>query len=471
MTLKASDFTHVDLAELTAIHVVGAGGAGMNAIAAVLLSMGHSVSGSDLRESAGVNRLRSMGARIEVGHDASNIGNASLICRSTAVPDSNVEILAALDAGRVVLSRAEILAAICSNKQTIAVAGTHGKTTTSSMLALALTAAGLEPSFIVGGDLNDIGSGAVWNDQGELFVVEADESDGTFLKVGAATAIVTNLESDHLDYFGDYNALVQAFTEFLDAVDGPRIVCIDDPGAAGLATEVGGCLTYGTTEGADYRVVGINSSRYASNFEVIRGGKRITKCDLPVPGIHNVLNATAAFATAVEMGADPDLVTTALARFAGVARRFEFRGEHQGVVYVDDYAHLPTEVSAVLAAARTGDWERIVAVFQPHRYSRTAELWREFGDSFVDADHIVLTGIYSAGESPRPGITGDLLVRAILDDHPKSSVTYLPGREQVADYLDSILRPGDLCLTMGAGDLTSVADEVQSRRKSPRSSQ
>ena len=471
MTLKASDFTHVDLAELTAIHVVGAGGAGMNAIAAVLLSMGHSVSGSDLRESAGVNRLRSMGARIEVGHDASNIGDASLICRSTAVPDSNVEILAALDAGRVVLSRAEILAAICSNKQTIAVAGTHGKTTTSSMLALALTAAGLEPSFIVGGDLNDIGSGAVWNDQGELFVVEADESDGTFLKVGAATAIVTNLESDHLDYFGDYDALVQAFTEFLDAVDGPRIVCIDDPGAAGLATEVGGCLTYGTADNADYRVVGINSSRYASNFEVIRGGKRITKCDLPVPGIHNVLNATAAFATAVEMGADPDLVATALARFAGVARRFEFRGEHQGVVYVDDYAHLPTEVSAVLAAARTGDWERIVAVFQPHRYSRTAELWREFGDSFVDADHIVLTGVYGAGESPRPGITGDLLVRAILDDHPKSSVTYLPGREQVADYLDSILRPGDLCLTMGAGDLTSVADEVQSRRKSSRPSQ
>ncbi len=470
MTLKASDFTHADLSELTAIHVVGAGGAGMNAIAAVLLSMGHSVSGSDLRESAGVNRLRSMGARIEVGHDASNIGNASLICRSTAVPDSNVEILAAIDAGRVVLSRAEILAAICSNKQTIAVAGTHGKTTTSSMLALALSAAGLEPSFIVGGDLNDIGSGAVWNEQGELFVVEADESDGTFLKVGAATAVVTNLESDHLDYFGDYDALVQAFTEFLDAVDGPRIVCIDDPGAAGLATEVGGCLTYGTAEGADYRVVGINSSRYASNFEVIRSGKRIAKCDLPVPGIHNVLNATAAFATAVEMGADPDLVTTALARFAGVARRFEFRGEHQGVVYVDDYAHLPTEVSAVLAAARTGDWERIVAVFQPHRYSRTAELWREFGDSFVDADHIVLTGIYSAGESPRPGITGDLLVRAILDDHPKSSVTYLPGREQVADYLNSILRPGDLCLTMGAGDLTSVADEVQSRRKSPRPS-
>ena len=468
MTLKVSDFTHVDLAELTAIHVVGAGGAGMNAIAAVLLSMGHSVSGSDLRESAGVNRLRSMGARIEVGHHPDNIGDASVICRSTAVPDSNVEILAALQAGRTVLSRADILAAICSNKRTIAVAGTHGKTTTSSMLALALTAAGLEPSFIVGGDLNDIGSGAVWNNEGDLFVVEADESDGTFLKVGAESAIVTNLESDHLDYFGTYEALAEAFRSFLGAVNGPRIVCIDDSGAARLVDEVGGCLTYGTAESADYRVVAVTSSRYASKFEVIREEKSIAKCELPVPGLHNVLNAAAAFAAAVEMGADPELVAMALARFAGVARRFEFRGEHQGVVYVDDYAHLPTEVSAVLAAAKTGEWDRIVAVFQPHRYSRTAELWREFRDSFVDADHVVLTGIYSAGESPRPGITGDLLVRAILDHHPKSSVTYLPGREQVADYLDSTLRPGDLCLTMGAGDLTSVADEVQSRRRTTR---
>ena len=226
MTLKASDLNQTSLSDLSSIHVVGAGGAGMNAIAAVLLSMGHSVSGSDLRESAGVSRLRSMGARIEVGHHAGNIGDASIICRSTAVPDSNVEIQAALDARRVVLSRAEILAAICGTKQTIAVAGTHGKTTTSSMLALALTAAGLAPSFIVGGDLNDIGSGAVWNDQGDLFVVEADESDGTFLKVGAATAVVTNLESDHLDYFGTYEALDHAYTDFLKAVDGPRIVSI-----------------------------------------------------------------------------------------------------------------------------------------------------------------------------------------------------------------------------------------------------
>ena len=180
------------------------------------------------------------------------------------------------------------------------------------------------------------------------------------------------------------------------------------------------------------------------------------------------MNATAAFAAAVELGAPPDVASATLGRFAGVARRFEFRGEHDGVVYVDDYAHLPTEVSAVLAAAKAGDWDRIIAVFQPHRYSRTADLWRDFGDSFVDADHIVLTGIYGAGESPRPGITGDLLVRSVLDTHPQSSVTYLPGRDQVAAYLDSILRPGDLCLTMGAGDLTSIADEVQSRRRTSR---
>ena len=218
MTLKASDLNQTSLSDLPSIHVVGAGGAGMNAIAAVLLSMGHSVSGSDLRESAGVSRLRSMGARVEVGHHAGNIGDASIICRSTAVPDSNVEIQAALDARRVVLSRAEILAAICSTKQTIAVAGTHGKTTTSSMLALALTAAGLAPSFIVGGDLNDIGSGAVWNDQGDLFVVEADESDGSFRKLPASIALVTNIDPEHLDHWGSFDKLRKAFVSFIQNI-------------------------------------------------------------------------------------------------------------------------------------------------------------------------------------------------------------------------------------------------------------
>ncbi|MEC7828414.1 MAG: UDP-N-acetylmuramate--L-alanine ligase [Actinomycetota bacterium] len=463
--MKSPDSIETALPDGVSVHVVGAGGAGMNAIAAVLLSMGHQISGSDLRESVGVNRLRSLGARINIGHSAAHIGDAAIVCRSTAVPNNNAEILAAQDLGRPVWSRADVLAAICEKKQTIAVSGTHGKTTTSSMLALALTSSGLNPSFIVGGDLNDIGSGAVWNDEGNLFVVEADESDGTFLRLDADAVVVTNVEADHLDFFGSYEALVAAFEEFIGSAKGPRVVCVDDPCAQDIASRVGRCVTYGRSEQSDYRITDVKSQRYSSTFDVWRGTEHLGGCELPVPGVHNVLNATAALAMAVELGAPVESVLAALGRFAGVARRFEFRGEQDGVIYVDDYAHLPSEVSSVLAAAKAGDWGRVIAVFQPHRYSRTAELWRDFEHSFVDADHIVLTGIYGAGEEPRPGITGDLLVRAVLDAHPNCSITYLPGRDQVADYLSSILRSGDLCLTMGAGDLTSVPDEVQIRRK------
>ena len=438
----------------------------MNAIAVVLISMGYRVSGSDLRDSAGVNRLRSLGARIEIGHAAANLGDSDTVCRSTAVPDNNVEIVAALKRGSPVFTRAQILAEICTKKRSVAVAGTHGKTTTSSMLALALMASDLHPSFIVGGDLNEIGSGAVWDQEGDLFVVEADESDGTFLEIGANACVVTNVEADHLDYFGSFEALVAAFETFVASTQGPRVICIDDQYAAGIAGVVGECITYGTSENADYRIVDVETSRYASKFGLQNGGVQLGECVLPIPGIHNVRNASAALSAAVELGADPKEAIAALGRFAGVARRFEFRGEQSGVVYVDDYAHLPSEVSSALDAAKAGGWGRIIAVFQPHRYSRTAELWRDFQHSFVDADHLILTGVYAAGEPARPGVTGDLLLRAVLDAHPYASVTYLPSREQVADYLSSILRAGDLCLTMGAGDLTSVADEVQHRRQS-----
>ena len=446
--------------------MVGAGGAGMNAIGAVLMSMGHPVSGSDLRDSAGVNRLRSLGARIEIGHNADNLGDCEVICRSTAVPDDNVEIVAALQSGRPVLSRAQILAQICKKKRTVGVAGTHGKTTTSSMLALALMGCDFHPSFIVGGDLNEIGSGAVWDREGELFVVEADESDGTFLEIAAEAVVVTNIEADHLDYFGSFETLVGAFETFLSSAKGPRVVCVDDECAASVAKSVGGCVTYGTSENADYRIVNVESHRYSSKFTLRRGSIDLGECDLPIPGVYNVRNAAAALTIAIELGGEAQAAIAALGRFAGVARRFEFRGEQSGVVYVDDYAHLPTEVSSVLSATKAGEWERVVAVFQPHRYSRTAGLWRDFEHSFVDADHLVLTGVYGAGEAARPGITGELLLRAVLDAHPHASVTYLPGREQVPEYLSSILRPGDLCLTMGAGDLTSVADEVQQLRES-----
>ncbi|MGY9073550.1 MAG: UDP-N-acetylmuramate--L-alanine ligase [Acidimicrobiales bacterium] len=450
------------------LHIVGAGGSGMNAIAAVLAAMGHRVTGSDLKASIGVERLRSLGAEIAIGHDSANLnllGSApDFVARSTAVPDSNPEVASAIALGVPVLHRAEILAAIAGQKRTIAIAGTHGKTTTSSMLSLALVSAGLDPSFIVGGDVNEIGSGAVWNEEGEWFAVEADESDGTFLRLGAEAVVITNIEADHLDYYGDLATLEQAFVDFAKAADGPRVLCGDDSGVMRLIASLSALgddrvVTYGRDPHSTYRVAELRSRRTGAAFDIVSPAGRHT-IELPVPGVHNALNATAAFAAAVELGADPNDVVEALGRFAGVARRFEFRGELHGATLVDDYAHLPTEVAAAISAGRDGGWDRVVAVFQPHRFSRTAELWQDFADSFGDADEIVLTSIYPAGEAPQPGITGDLLAQAVLDAHPGAPVTYLPSRVDLRNHLLEMLRPGDLCLTMGAGDLTSLADEL-----------
>jgi UDP-N-acetylmuramate--alanine ligase len=467
----------LDLSTPRSVHVIGAGGAGMNAIAAVLLASGHRVSGSDMKDSVGLDRLRAMGARIDVGHDAANldpheedsredrpfVAAVEVVARSTAVPDSNVEVIEARRRGIPVLSRASILSAISSQQRTVAVAGTHGKTTTSSMLSLVLVGTGLHPSFIVGGDVNEIGSGAVWDDEGEWFVVEADESDGTFLALGAEAVVVTNIEADHLDFYGSFDAIEAAFRRFAGEAQGPRVICADDDGARNLVTWLGAngdsALTYGRADDATYRIDGYQPGRSSSDFSIVTADL-VQPIHLCVPGLHNALNATAAFAMAVELGADPDGAADALGRFAGVARRFEFRGELNGATLVDDYAHLPTEVAAAINAARSGGWDRVVAVFQPHRYSRTADLWREFADAFVEADKVILTSIYSSGEAPRPGITGELLVHAVLDSHPNTSVAYLPRRSELQDYLLDVVRPGDLCLTMGAGDITSLHDEL-----------
>ena len=453
----------IDLSAPQKIHLIGAGGSGMNAIGVVLAEMGHRVSGSDLKDSSGIARLRAHGAEISIGHAAENLGRVDAVARSTAVPEDNPEVLAAREGSVPVLRRAEILSAICEQKRTVAVAGTHGKTTTSSMLSLALVGAELHPSFIIGGDLNEIGSGAVWDNGGDLFVVEADESDGTFLELGAEAVVVTNVEADHLDHYGSMEAIEDAFRRFAEAAPGPRVICVDDAGAARLAAELDRCTTYGTAEGADLRISDLRGERYGISFDVTWRGTALGGCDLPIPGAHNALNAAAALTTALEFGADVEKAMAALGRFAGVARRFEYRGESDGVAYVDDYAHLPTEVNAAIAAARAGEWGRVVAVFQPHRYSRTAELWADFADAFVHADHVVLTGIYPAGEPARPGITGELILRAVLDAHPWASVAYLPTRDDLGTYLATHLRRGDLCLTMGAGDLTSLPDELLSR--------
>ena len=449
----------LDLTVPRRIHVVGIGGAGMSAIATVLAAMGHRVTGSDLKASAAVERVRAVGVPVTVGHAADNVGDAELVAVSTAIPASNVEIAAARERGIPVLRRAEVLAAVVATRRGVGVAGTHGKTTTSSMLALVLVEAGLRPSFLIGGQVNEIGTGAVWDD-GEWLVVEADESDGTFLELPLEAVVVTSVEPDHLEaYEGSFDAQVDAFARFLDRAPGPRVVCADDEVAARLAAGAG-AVTYGTSEGAAYRMTGLRSGRSSVAFSVEHGGEALGSVLLPVPGVHNARNACAALVAGVLLGATFEAAAAALGRFGGVARRFQFRGERDGVTFVDDYAHLPGEVRAVLAAARAGGWDRVVCVFQPHRYSRTAAVAPQFAGAFVDADLVVVTDVYAEGEAPRPGVTGKLVVDAVLDADPSTALAYLPSRQDVAPYLRRVLRPGDLCLSVGAGDITLLAGEL-----------
>lgn len=449
----------LDLSTTRHLHVVGIGGAGMSAIATVLARMGHRVSGSDLKASPRTERLRAMGVDVHVGHQDANLPAAlDAVIVSTAVPATNPEVAAATERSVPVLRRAQALSAIVATRRGIAVAGSHGKTTTSSMLTLCLRAAGWHPSFLIGGDLNEVGTNAAY-DTGEWLVVEADESDGTFLELSTEAAIVTNVEPDHLDHYGDFEALVAAFGEFLDRVPGACVVSADDPVAQRLTATRDRVRTFGTAEGADYRIVDYAGARNGSRFGVARGSTTLGTIELPVPGAHNAANAIAAAALALELGAPFDAIRTALAGFGGVARRFQFRGEVDGVTLVDDYAHIPGEVAAMVRAAREGDWNRVVVIFQPHRYTRTARLWRDFADAFVDADALVLTDVYGAGEPPQPGVSGRLLVNSVLNAHPAMPVTYLPRHADVVSHALRSTRPGDILLTLGAGDITTVLDE------------
>ena len=448
----------LDLTEPRVVHIVGVGGAGMSAIAAVLARMGHRVSGSDLKDSPPLARLRLLGVDARVGHTASNVpDDVDAVVLSTAIPATNPEVEAARERGVPVLRRAEALRALVAIRRGIAVAGSHGKTTTSSMLALCLRAAGWHPSFLIGGDLNEVGANAAYDD-GDWLVVEADESDGTFLELAPEAAILTNVEPDHLDHYGGFPALIDAFGRFLASVPGTRMVCADDPIAAQLAAATPGVRTYGW-QSRDYRVDHYEGGRTGSHFRLSRGEEPLGVVELPVPGRHNALNAAGAAALSLELGVTFEAITHALRGFGGVARRFQFRGEVNGVTLIDDYAHLPTEVAATLRAAREGGWRHVIAVFQPHRYTRTARLWRDFADAFVDADTVVLTDVYAAGESPQPGVSGRLVLRAVLDAHPAQPLTYLPRRADIVDHALRLAQPGDVLLTLGAGDLTTVPDE------------
>ena len=450
----------LDLSRQGRYHVVGVGGPGMSAIALTLAEMGHAVSGSDLREVPVLDRLRTAGIAVQVGHDRAHVDGVDAVTSSTAVPASNIELVAAAAAGIPVLSRAAMTASICALADSLAVAGTHGKTTTTSMLAMILTQAGWQPSYLVGGDLHDVGTSAHWSG-GRWLVVEADESDGTHLQLPLSGTILTNVEADHLDHFGSFGAVVDSFDQYLAGIAGPKVLCLDDPVTARLAAahEV---ITYGTHPDADVRATAIETAGGVLRFTVRRRDEELGQVTLPLRGVHNVRNALGAIAMADAVGVSFGDAVRALGRFGGVARRFEVRGQHDGITLVDDYAHLPTEIAAVLeAAATSGDgWSRLVAVFQPNRYNRMAVLSPDYKDAFVHADVVVITDIYPSGQAPLPGVTGKLVVDAVCDAHPEQRVVWLPKRADLVSFLVAELRSGDVCVSMGCGDVAALPDEI-----------
>ena len=460
----------IDLTQPRHIHIIGIGGAGMSALAGVLAEAGHHVSGSDLKVSQCTERLLADGIPVFVGHREENLSHllphsTAIVARSSAVRDSNLEVKAAKASEIPVCSRAEILAGVCRLRQSFAIAGTHGKTTTTSMLGLILREAGHDPSFLVGGEVNEIGSGALWG-QGPWIVIEADESDGTFLQITPQAAAVTSTEADHLNLYKSETGFQKAFESFLDEVgsrSGYRLVCTDEEWGKNYASRHPEVHTYGCSEGADLRLTEISVRRSSVEFTLLRAEGEAVEMRLPLPGVHNALNAVCAAACAEHLGVELEESARILTSFGGVARRYEFRGSAAGVTFIDDYAHLPGEVTRVLHTARAGGWRRVVCVFQPHRFSRTSHLHREFATAFADADLVVMTDVYAAGEDPIPGVSGKLMLDALLEAEPHKRAGWFPHREDLTSYLLGELKEGDVCLTLNAGDLTTLPDELMDR--------
>jgi UDP-N-acetylmuramate--alanine ligase len=443
------------------VHLVGIGGAGMSAIARILVQRGHDVRGSDLTEGRAGAALRALGVRVHQGHDETYVADAELVVTSTAVPHDNVEILAAAARGVPVVPRARMLAAMMQGSTSLLIAGTHGKTTTTSMVVVALHGAGLDPTFAIGGELNESGTNAHAG-QDALAVAEADESDRSFLEYAPDVAVVTNVEHDHPETFLDLDDVVATFEAFLArrTAGGPAIVCVDDPGARRLvATVAGPIVTYGTDPGAEVRLV-----EREDRCEVVVDG-RTHPLVLAVPGRHNRLNALAAIAACRALGVEVEAALAGLRRFAGAARRFQTVGLIDGVRIVDDYAHHPTELRATLAAARSLEPARVVCVVQPHRYSRTAVLGAELGRAAAGADIVVVTDVYGAGERPVPGVSGSLVAEAARAAGAR--VVHEPHLSAVADVLAALVQPGDLVLITGAGDVTQVGPSLLARLTGP----
>ena len=441
------------------VHLVGIGGAGMSAIARVLVAAGHEVTGSDLRDSAVLGALRGLGLRLHVGHRAGNVRGADLVVASAAVPEDNPEVIAARAAGIPVLSRGEALARVVQGRTTVAVSGTHGKTTTSGMIATVFVTAGTDPTYLLGSDLARGGPGGRLGG-GHLAVVEADEAYGSFLWLRPDIGLITNVDADHLDFYGTMGALESAFAQFASNTTGTVIVCADDAGSAAVAEGPATRATYGFAPGAGIRAEEVVSEARGSRFRLVVDGVASVEISLAIAGRHNVLNALGAAAASLAAGLTPEQVAEGLAAFRGARRRFEHRGQVGGADLVDDYAHHPTEIEATLEAARSGPWSRIVAVFQPHLYSRTQALRHEFGEALAKADLVVVTDVYGAREEPLPGVTGKLVSDAVCEVAPGRRVAYLPRLDDAAGYVRTQSRPGDLVLSLGAGDVTTLHDRV-----------
>jgi UDP-N-acetylmuramate--alanine ligase len=439
------------------IHFVGVGGSGMSGIAEILLNLGYRVTGSDLKRNDAIERLEQLGAKVTAGHEAANVAGAHVVVYSSAVSRDNIEVQVARQRGIPVIPRAEMLAELMRLKYGIAVAGTHGKTTTTSMVGAVLAEARLDPTVVVGGRVASFGSNARLG-QGEYLVAEADESDGSFLKLTPTIAVVTTVDAEHLDHYGSLESIREAFTAFVSKVlfYGSAVLCLDQPNIQMLLPRIEKrVITYGLESGADLVARRLRLTGMQSRFEVSHRGAALGECSLAIPGTHNVANALAAIGVGLDLEIPFATIQRALAGFAGVQRRFQILGAVGRITVVDDYGHHPTEIAAVLAAARATLGRRVVVAFQPHRYSRTERLLDAFGPSMRDADEIVLTDIYAASEEPIPGITLDALADAV---HAGSGrpVHVVRRLEDVVPEVVKVARPGDVVITLGAGSIGTL---------------
>lgn len=460
---------------LKKFHFIGIGGVGMSALAKILIESGLEVSGSDAKDSSTLEMLKNLGARIFVGHKAKNIlddkGNPvdAIVC-SSAIPAENPEIIAASKFKIPRLHRSDINAHLLNSKRGIAVAGSHGKTTTTSMIGYVLHTADVDPTIIIGGVSTDLGTGAILG-KSDWLVTEADESDGSFVKLKPAIAVVTNVEDDHLDYYGTMDRIRAAFKIFIENVNresGVTVLCFDNENLREIAKSIDRkIISYAIDNEADFTARNIRTTTKGINFEVVHGTKTLGRIQLAIHGRHNVLNALATVATALEVGIDFKKIAEILSHFHGAKRRFQVKGRVRNIMVVDDYAHHPTEISATIKAARETKPNKVVCIFQPHRYSRTQLLLKEFGGAFKEADLLVLTDVYSAGEEKISGVSGESILQEVLSK-TNQAVSYIPNREDIAAAIKDQLTAGDLVITMGAGDIYKTGEELLELLKAER---